>query len=1058
MAAGLSTMSLMRVTGGVHSASTTPFSSPSKELSKEGSNKKSSSATKSIEKCSSAVGEDGGRRGYGRAKSNLMSKLKASESAPIKALDNLSTGEDGSKQSSRSLWPQQRKGGVVLDLIVECDVDSLWDLFTKDGADSKFWKRFVKLRKYEEVSMGLWSNTEEKSRQRERNFEYITGFKSHFIRGKHKTYETHLVTLSLEGKAYAMQCEAKVPTIPVGDCMYTVIQYCFGKKTKTTSFLQATYEVVYTKKTYLKGTIEKSSASGIKENMKDVRATLKTIVKVRDALPSHLESRVEVGGDSSSKFDTMVTHGVFRFLMQYPHAVLALACSLYLIADRIYRPGKNHYESLELVVDTISSGEDMLETSDETCGADLSGGALRPADNSYSDFCAHAVMFWLLGYLFKFLVLASHWIITNLSILLKPFFLMFTFVANSEVVRKCSIPVKRTVTAMLRSLEIRKMEINTTSVPESESHSPASVVPAAAEAALVVSKIAKLSGLSPAAQAEAVKGLRDRKQAQLVNNVTSSCKEEESGLVVEEVFENQRYQPFRGWGSSWPGHLLPTDCGKWSNRLGLPKVGTQSQMFELVAPALPPNWVWLETEWQIDLSGTKEERTDKDGFYYGIMAFSGLKDFPPDPGSGKKTMKQFIRRRRWSRTRIHSVKISDVLMGKNVDNVIDLDAKDGSSLKQKIETLLGWRKAGKAHYDSSEDSQLSSNLSNVPSTKGSIDGSALKKRRSSEILDKDVVLEEIFEQEQRVGSHQWTDPINAKNLKRWSCRDGSISSATFKEAAPALPSGFKWVGHWNIDNSTKYSDRVDEDGWTYGQSFWPILIHGENTDFPTGSRIQTESDKARRRRWIRHARKIVGDEEDASPEAEDLAEEPKASPQTHNSKQLDALDLPPSPSEKDNLTMHKRNASEHLFEVLDLSTTASLRDEEYELGECPTPTMTSPQTEHAGPLAAGLRRLSNQSLSSQSPADAAEKIESLLKMHAHPSDTSQDEDHMPSLEESQQTHVHEENDFSFPDQRLDTDSDPGEHDDKLEHFYEIDTEELEGRTDKMINEMGESII
>lgn len=29
--------------------------------------------------------------------------------------------------------------------------------------------------------------------------------------------------------------------------------------------------------------------------------------------------------------------------------------------------------------------------------------------------------------------------------------------------------------------------------------------------------------------------------------------------VIEEVFENQRLQPFRGWGHSWPGHFLPTD-------------------------------------------------------------------------------------------------------------------------------------------------------------------------------------------------------------------------------------------------------------------------------------------------------------------------------------------------------------------------------------------------------------------------------------------------------------------------------------------------------------------
>lgn len=40
----------------------------------------------------------------------------------------------------------------------------------------------------------------------------------------------------------------------------------------------------------------------------------------------------------------------------------------------------------------------------------------------------------------------------------------------------------------------------------------------------------------------------------------------DEGVIVEEVFENERYQPISGWGSSWPGHLLPTDPGHWSKR------------------------------------------------------------------------------------------------------------------------------------------------------------------------------------------------------------------------------------------------------------------------------------------------------------------------------------------------------------------------------------------------------------------------------------------------------------------------------------------------------------
>lgn len=34
------------------------------------------------------------------------------------------------------------------------------------------------------------------------------------------------------------------------------------------------------------------------------------------------------------------------------------------------------------------------------------------------------------------------------------------------------------------------------------------------------------------------------------------------------IFENQRFQPFAGFGSSYPGHLLPTDRSRWSDRSG----------------------------------------------------------------------------------------------------------------------------------------------------------------------------------------------------------------------------------------------------------------------------------------------------------------------------------------------------------------------------------------------------------------------------------------------------------------------------------------------------------
>jgi len=40
------------------------------------------------------------------------------------------------------------------------------------------------------------------------------------------------------------------------------------------------------------------------------------------------------------------------------------------------------------------------------------------------------------------------------------------------------------------------------------------------------------------------------------------------------IFENQRYQPFCGYGSSFPGYLLPTDRKRWSDRSG--KINAQA--------------------------------------------------------------------------------------------------------------------------------------------------------------------------------------------------------------------------------------------------------------------------------------------------------------------------------------------------------------------------------------------------------------------------------------------------------------------------------------------------
>ena len=64
-----------------------------------------------------------------------------------------------------------------------------------------------------------------------------------------------------------------------------------------------------------------------------------------------------------------------------------------------------------------------------------------------------------------------------------------------------------------------------------------------------------------------------------------------AGIVVEQMFENERRQPIRGWGHTWPGHFLPTDpVGHWCNAAG--ECINRGTSFAENAPATPKGWAW----------------------------------------------------------------------------------------------------------------------------------------------------------------------------------------------------------------------------------------------------------------------------------------------------------------------------------------------------------------------------------------------------------------------------------------------------------------------------------
>lgn len=104
---------------------------------------------------------------------------------------------------------------------------------------------------------------------------------------------------------------------------------------------------------------------------------------------------------------------------------------------------------------------------------------------------------------------------------------------------------------------------------------------------------------------------------------------------VEVLYENQRLQPFRGWGHTWPGHFLPTDRAmRWSRCDADGNDVDASQELEEVAPKLPEGWRWVEAEWQLDLSGVLSDSTDNEGWSYGLD-FPWVV-YPFAPGTGRK--------------------------------------------------------------------------------------------------------------------------------------------------------------------------------------------------------------------------------------------------------------------------------------------------------------------------------------------------------------------------------------------------------------------------------------
>jgi hypothetical protein len=140
-----------------------------------------------------------------------------------------------------------------------------------------------------------------------------------------------------------------------------------------------------------------------------------------------------------------------------------------------------------------------------------------------------------------------------------------------------------------------------------------------------------------------------------------------ASAYIEEVFENSRYMPLQGWGSSYPGHLLPTDPVRRWSRLDVTQCA--DVLRDLVS--IPPGWAWAHT-WKKDMRGAEVGAVDSEGWSYAVdfpvrsrfcvclscllcaepaLRSQFLKN-PPTEGCGKESTLRCVRRRRWVRVRV----------------------------------------------------------------------------------------------------------------------------------------------------------------------------------------------------------------------------------------------------------------------------------------------------------------------------------------------------------------------------------------------------------------------
>lgn len=109
-------------------------------------------------------------------------------------------------------------------------------------------------------------------------------------------------------------------------------------------------------------------------------------------------------------------------------------------------------------------------------------------------------------------------------------------------------------------------------------------------------------------------------------------------METHTAYEFERFEPIVGWGHDSPGHLLPTDPGRWCSGDGK----KWSLQFDEVVPELRAGFT-VSTPWSVFMG----EEMDTSGWEYGV-------DFNSHSWYSEQGKTTFARRRMWNREVVSS--------------------------------------------------------------------------------------------------------------------------------------------------------------------------------------------------------------------------------------------------------------------------------------------------------------------------------------------------------------------------------------------------------------------